>query len=82
MGDKYLTYHLGNKHSIYIDTCVNDGDIYTKSRFSFFFFNVRLLICNRWQLNIKKDLLIVSWFYLKDVFFPLRDISSRQSLVI
>lgn len=38
MGDKYLTYHLGNKHSIYIDTCVNDGDIYTKSRFSLFFF--------------------------------------------
>lgn len=39
MGDNYLKYHLGNKHSIYIYiiyalltlvTCINDGDM-TKS---------------------------------------------------
>lgn len=38
MGDKYLIYYLGNKYSIYIDICVNDGDIYIKSRFLLFFF--------------------------------------------
>lgn len=36
MGDNYLKYHLGNKHSIYIYiiyalltlvTCINDGDM-------------------------------------------------------